>query len=194
MVISMKKLLTMKVVLNGADIQIDALGNVDIGYNMHDPDEEAEMPDDTIHLVDVKRNIFATKYGKSEETLTHMPLGSIIMGLVTDELPEGWKLCMGVDDDSQYYTSECNFSEYFMVGSDVSRASLNPVNASYVGYDTISVTTVGGAGMYSSFDHTHSSAFESIDHSHSVSGTVSHNHSLVLRLIIQVVIIQSERF
>ena len=43
-----------------------------------------------------------------------------------------------------------------MVGSDVSRASLNPVNASYVGYDTISVTTVGGAGMYSSFDHTHS--------------------------------------
>ena len=87
----------------GADIQIDALGNVDIGYNMHDPDEEAEMPDDTdTFKLDVKRNIFATKYGKSEETLTHMPLGSIIMWSGwTDELPEDgsyvWVLMMIVN-------------------------------------------------------------------------------------------------
>ena len=164
----------------GADIQIDSDGNVDIGYNMHDSDENADMPDSSDQFrLDVNASMFSTQYGIAQNSLTHMPIGSVIMWSGwTTELPEGWKFCTGVPSETT--TDACNFIDQFIVGYDpsIGRSSLNPDGSSYVGSDSLTISSSDGSSTFAeSFEHTHDSSWDSSSHDHAVNGTVSHGHS-----------------
>jgi hypothetical protein len=98
----------------GGDIAIKSDNTLDVGYNR--VGNSAPQPTHDVRL-DVDDTVNATNYYKKDAILTHMPVGSIIMWSgFTNELPEGWKLCTGVDDESLKTTAACNFSNLFVVG------------------------------------------------------------------------------
>ena len=112
--------------------------------------------------VDVLGKLNATNVKIGGSVLTHMPEGSIVMWSGwTDELPDGWVLCSGVEGDGT--TDQCNFVDYFIVGKEAG----DTVNES-VGAATYSIATSND------YEHKHVSS-----HGHGAFTQTGHNHANV---------------
>ena len=156
-------------IIEGADMAIDVNGNVDFGYKLG-ASSTPPAPSHNVRL-DVNGKVNATEIRRNGNVLTHMPVGSIVMwsGYKT-ELPDGWRLCTGVDSEVDRTTSKCNFNNKF-----------------FIGYDSTSIKDSAGAFKYvgiQGFETTLDSAKDGDKHTHTAShghgnyNAVSHNHSI----------------
>ena len=156
--------------ISGADLAIDQSGQVDIGYNV--ASATTPQPSHNVSL-DVLEKVNASSIIKEQDNvLTHMPEGSIVMWSGwTNELPDGWYLCTGIDDEINGQTNLCNFNDYFVVGKTSSDSLDQSKSVSSHSY-----TFVTSLATYS---HEHISShlhdgFSEVIHNHSSSSTPVH--------------------